>query len=277
MPILQRPDGPIYYEVNGEGEPLVLLRGLGRSIRHWLGYDQSLAKHFRVITIELRGIGQSSAALSWVPKMADMAADIAAVLDAVSVEKAHIVGVSLGGMVTLAMGLDHPERCISLVVINTSIAGQRRLRMTVGGALGIVRGVLSRDGSIHRHLATSMVAKGSAPEKISEIAAAYAAIGAKEGMYATTVMKQLVAALRFRVKGRLKDLALPVLVVYGTSDHFVPTSNSKLLFRRLTNAKLLPIPGAGHEIALDHGDDLTKALTEWAEARKSGASGAASL
>ena len=265
MPTLTRPDGIIEYDVRGNGEPLVLLRGLGRSVRHWLGYDTELTKHFRVITVELRGIGGSTAPLSWTPTMAELASDIIAVLDAAAVPKAHILGVSLGGMVALALGLDHPERCLSLIVINTSIAGQRRLRMTIGGALGIFSGALRRDGSIHRHLAASMLAKDSPRGKVGEIAAAYSQIAAEEGLHSVTVVKQLVAALRFRVRDRLKRLAMPVLVVYGTADQFVPTVNSKLLFRRLPNAKLVPVPGAGHEIALDHGQELTRVLLDWVD------------
>ena len=108
MPDLVLPSGhKIYYETNGQGTPLVALRGLGRSMRHWLGYEKKLAKHFQVITVDARGIGRSAQKPGWMDTVFDLADDVAAVLDDLKITQAHILGVSLGGMVALAIGLKH--------------------------------------------------------------------------------------------------------------------------------------------------------------------------
>ena len=104
MPELKRDNGSIYYEVSGDGPPLVCLRGLGRSIRHWLGYDQDLAKHFRVLAIDMRGMGRTTVPHSITDSMYDLAGDVVDVMTEVGFDQTHVMGVSLGGMVTLAMG-----------------------------------------------------------------------------------------------------------------------------------------------------------------------------
>src|SRR5688500_10048226 len=120
MPQVAKNKGAIFYEVHGEGPDLVMLRGLGRCVQHWLGYEQEMAKHCRVITIDLRGIGKTTLPLSVTDTLFDLSHDVTDVLDALKIERAHVLGVSLGGMLTLATGLRHPDRCKSLITINTS-------------------------------------------------------------------------------------------------------------------------------------------------------------
>src|SRR5688572_14196727 len=118
MALLERNGGALFYEVHGDGVPIVILRGLGRSVRHWLGFEHDLAADFKVVTMDLRGCGRTTVPATRGMTIFDLASDVAAVLDAAGIEKAHVMGVSLGGMVTLAFGLEHSERCLSLTTIN---------------------------------------------------------------------------------------------------------------------------------------------------------------
>ncbi len=263
MPTLAKKQGAIYYEVHGEGEPLVMLRGLGRSIKHWLGYDRKLAERFQVITMELRGIGRSTLPHGMTTSLFDLADDVADVLTALKIPQAHIFGVSLGGMVTLGCGLRHPERCRSLITVNTSIAGQKTLRMSFPGAYGLISGALGPKEKLHANLARAMVGKDCSAAKQAEIAAKYAAIAASDGLHARTVVAQLSSAARFRVRERLKEMRVPTLVVYGTDDAFVPNANSIKLAKLLPNSSLSPVAGGGHELTLDRADELTAAVAAW--------------
>ncbi len=263
MPLIKTDKGPISYNVLGDGPPLVLLRGLGRTVRHWLGYEREVARHFKVITLDLRGMGETTARAEWGTTIDDMAADVMAVLDHLEVERAHLLGVSLGGMVTLAAGLKYPERCASLIVINTSIPGLTTLRLTPAALKALASAAWSRDDELHRRLIDVLVGADLPEAKRHDFASRYASIARHEGLYIETIAKQLVAAVRFRPKRKLKSLQPPTLVIYGTDDRFVPPINSRRLARLLPNAKLVPIAGAGHEVSLDKGEELTGVVEQW--------------
>jgi pimeloyl-ACP methyl ester carboxylesterase len=268
MPTIDRPGGKIHYEIRGSGAPIVILRGLGRTVRHWLGYDAELAKRFQVVTMDLRGVGKSTVAHGWRTTLFDVANDVAAVLSASGIEKAHILGVSLGGMVALATGLAHPERCLSLITVNTSIAGQRMPRMSLGGFLGIAAGLIARDGRLHKNLARAMLGSPSDEATRDRVAKDFAAIAATDGMYIGTIARQLVAAARFGVGKKLRTCRVPTLVIYGTADAFVPPANSRNLARLLPNARLVALEGGGHELTLDKADELTALLSQWISERE---------
>ena len=170
MAIIHTNSGDLSYDMHGEGPPLVLLRGLGRTVRHWLGYDQVLARGFKVITLDLRGIGASKVPCTWTTSVFDMAEDIVAVLDHLGLADAHIMGVSLGGMVTLALGLAEPARCRSLIVVNTSIAGQRTLRITPRALRTLVTGAMHRDDRFHHRLVDALVGPDCPADRRAEVA-----------------------------------------------------------------------------------------------------------
>lgn len=263
MPDLKRQNGSIYWDVRGSGEPIVLLRGLGRTVRHWLGYDEELAKTMRVVTLDLRGVGKSTQAHGWSDSLFDLADDVVDVLTAAKIERAHIMGVSLGGMVALATGLKYPERCLSLITVNTSIAGQRTLRMSVPGFLGIAQGLVAGEERLHAILAKAMVGRATSAAEIARIAAQYAAIAADDGLYPGTVARQLLAAARFHVAKKLKKCELPALVAYGSDDVFVPNVNSRKLVKHLPRGRLVTIEGGGHEPTLDKAAELTQLVRSW--------------
>lgn len=265
MPILKTADGNIHYEVQGEGPPLVMLRGLARSMRHWLGYENEVARHFRVITLDLRGIGQSTRPSTALTTIYDMADDVALVLDELKVAKAHILGVSLGGMITLAMGLNYPARSASLIVVNSSIAGEAAMRLTPGAIKGILRSAVRPGVESQRIMVDNLLGPVLDAARRDEITSRYAEIEKTEGLYTKTAVRQLLAAARFRPQRRLRAMQVPTLVVYGTDDIFVSNQNSIKLARHLPNAKLLPLAKAGHEASLDQGPALLEAVRAWVQ------------
>ncbi|TFG47851.1 MAG: alpha/beta fold hydrolase, partial [Anaerolineales bacterium] len=108
-----------YYEIHGYGEPFLLLHGLGSSTRDWELQMGHFSNYFQVITMDLRGHG-----LSGKPpgpySVRLFAADAAELLKVLSVHPAHILGISLGGMVALQLAVDYPDLCQSLVVVNST-------------------------------------------------------------------------------------------------------------------------------------------------------------
>ena len=115
-----RNDGcQLHYEEYGHGTPVLLLHGLGSSTRDWENQKAALAEHYKVILFDLRGHGRSDR-----PKeqysMTTFADDVLALLEHLQLEKVHLVGISMGGMVGFQLAVDHPQRLLSLTVVNSS-------------------------------------------------------------------------------------------------------------------------------------------------------------
>lgn len=265
MHSLRAKHGSIAYTIAGEGPPLIMLRGLGRTIEHWLGYQKSLETDFRVVTMDLRGIGRSQAPCRWTTSIFDLADDVVALLDHLEIPAAHVLGVSLGGMITLALGIKAPERCLSLIPINTSVGGLGSLRLHPKVLAGMGPALLEmRAAAPQRCLVDLLVGPACPADLRQEVANTYAEITSKDGtIYFDTVAKQLVAAARFRVLRNLKKLRVPTLLVYGTEDRFVPNINSRKLAGYLPEGTLMPIIGGGHELSIDKGPELKAVVIRW--------------
>lgn len=262
---VKTPNGAIAYQVYGEGTPLVMLRGLGRTTRHWVGFDREMAKKFRVIVTDLRGMGETEVKHGLTDTVWDYADDLALVLDDAGLDSAHIMGVSLGGMATLATGLRYPHRTKSLMLVNSSIGGQKLPRITPDAIGLLMKGILTRDNNLQPTLVDLLVGPDCPKDRRSQLVEAYNQIAREQGLYVNTVLKQLIAALRFDPRPYLADLKVPTMIVYGTDDRFVPTVNSQNLANVIPHAHLAVIPGAGHEISADKGEALAKTMTSWIE------------
>ncbi len=118
MPFLQIDDVGLHYRVHGQGDPLVLLHGLGSSGADWAFQAETLGAQFRLIVPDLRGSGLSDAPRGRF-SIAQFAADVWRLLDALAVERTHIMGFSLGGAVAMEMALQRPDAVARMMTINT--------------------------------------------------------------------------------------------------------------------------------------------------------------
>src|SRR5271170_6367611 len=123
MPTTPSAGTSIYWEQSGAGDPVLLIMGLGYARQMWFRTRPALEAHYRTIVFDNRGVGQSD-----VPpgpySIAQMAADAAAVLDAAGVERAHVFGVSMGGMIAQEFAIANPNRVDSLILGCTACGGQ---------------------------------------------------------------------------------------------------------------------------------------------------------
>jgi len=255
------------YSEQGHGPVIVLLNGLSRTSKHWLGFETMLANRFRVLTIDLPGAGQSQRACPWSLTVEDMAEEVIEVLDSLKVEQAHIMGVSLGGMVAMACGITYPHRCASLTVINSSIGQTRQKVPRISSkAISLVfKAMIIRPQAhiLERAITDLVVGIDCLPDQRQNIANKLTELTRKQAPNPLNILKQLLAAYRFHPEENLSKLKVPTLVVQGSHDFFVPPINSKRIAESIPDAKLLTIVNGGHELMFDKADELLAAQIDW--------------
>jgi 3-oxoadipate enol-lactonase len=234
----------LHWQTTGDGEPVLLIMGLGLSGGAWWRTVPVLAQRLRVITFDNRGVG-SSRAFSYAYTTAAMADDAATVLDAVGVERAHVYGISLGGMVAQVLALRHPERVRSLVLGATSPGGPRAARPTAEVTAFFRR----RPRMAAEDAAWESVPINYGPrcraehfERIEEDVAQRLAHPFSERAYRA----QLFAAAWHNCLGALSRITVPTLVVHGALDRVVPAANAHLMAERIPGARLRILEGVGH-------------------------------
>lgn len=268
MPFARTHDGTrLYYEVAGGGlqAPAVLLiMGLALRGEVWGETRDALASAgFRTLTFDNRGAGQSdSMRLRF--STSTMAGDAVAVMRAAFVDRAHVVGVSLGGLVAQELALQHADRVRALVLQSTT-AGWTRLDYFAPG-LGVRTAAMTRarlasperrDRIALRVLTTRPYARAAdlADPRIRAMLDALA-----DGVTLSGYVGQTSAFWSHHAWRRLQRIAAPTLVQHGTKDGLIRPAAAKAMARRIAGANLELYPGAGHALALQRPDSLTSLL-----------------
>ncbi|WP_320671474.1 alpha/beta fold hydrolase [Patulibacter defluvii] len=252
-----------YRELGGGGAdpvPVLLLMGLGGSGRLWWRLEPHLAPSWRLLVPDQRGTGLSDR-LSRPLTMRTLLADALAVLDDAGAAQAHVVGISLGGMVAQRLALDHRERVRSLLLAATTAQG-RRLALRLPwreAAIAAARPLLGADGTVRR-MAPALYGPatvGRRPERIDEDMV-------ERGIDPTptvTAAAQLAVAAGHDVRGRLAELrGLPVTVVHGEADRLIGVAHGRALAAAIPGAESVMIPGAGHLLVTDAEQAIARAV-----------------
>lgn len=248
----------VHYRVKGEGTQTVfMLCGMGRSSAYWLGFDRKLAKHYRVVTMDPRGIGHSAAApVSWSLSVNQLADDVLEVMDKIGCKRAHLFGNSLGGMVAMAIGLKAPERTISVALANSSIGhGNPLTRLSPKGIQSLIIGLMFKS-QIPAQMARALLSPSLKNARRMAVIQKWRHIQQVEGLAYSVVVKQFLAAATFNPKRRAFKNFPRTLVITGQDDTFVPHANSNYLAKLIPNSKLIVIPKAGHEPFIEAPDTL---------------------
>lgn len=252
----------IDYEIKGQGEPLILLRGLGRNRRHWLGFDDLMARNFQIISCDNRGFGRSRSKLTLSTTMYDFARDLIAILDKEGIQKAHLMGVSLGGMIAMATSISHPDRILSQTIINSSIGGQMNLRITPRALYTILRWSGNRD-RLSEQLAEILVSPKFTQDGRLKMIDEWKMIERESPTVAWNVLVQLLAAVRFHPQKELQNLHTPTLVVYGADDALCPNENSFRIHQLIPGSRLVKIEDSGHELMTDKPEELKAGILDF--------------
>jgi pimeloyl-ACP methyl ester carboxylesterase len=251
----------LYVEEHGEGDPLLLIEGLGQSMWAWREQVPVFARHFRTIAFDTRGTGRSP--VSDKPYGIDeLAQDAADILEG---RHARVVALSMGGYVALTLALARPELVRSLVLAGTGAGGPDRVprpqevRDAYAAAIGLP---FDEYGRMTMPMTFSPGWTERNPERFEEILAA-------RGEHPTpdvTLDAHLRACYAFYSRGcEVERIDAPALVLHGDADVIVPVENGRMLASRLPNARYVELPGRGHNVQLEDPQTFNRLVLEFLE------------
>jgi pimeloyl-ACP methyl ester carboxylesterase len=276
----------IEYESYGEGEPLLLEMGLGGQLVAWpMDWVNLLVEQgFRVIRYDNRDVGLSSKTVGKVPGygrlaaalvarrfakspylMSDMAGDAAALLDCLEIERAHVVGVSMGGMIAQSLAIEHPEKVSSLTSIMSN-TGDRRYGRVHPKLVSKARKVRSksRDDFIDTQVLIFRMISGDHfdEEEIRTLASEALA----RDYDPAGVVRQLmaIAASPDRTES-LRSVTAPTLVIHGLRDRLVMPSGGLATAKAIPGSRLLMFPDMGHDLPRPRWGEMIEAIVQNAE------------
>ena len=259
------------YSVEGDGaESILLLMGLGGRAADWgVDFPSALSRGYRVIRYDHRGVGGSPAA-SGGYVLSDMAKDATAVLDAVGVERAHVIGYSMGGMISQLIATEHADRVSRLVLVSTHFGGEDTVPPTPR-AMQLFDPVqmLSRGRdaeAIMRFTMDLLTARGFVERTPKALELMVDNVRAEPTVPAAFMaqMQAIIGSDRGEIVRRIQK---PTLVVHGTEDELVPVGNGHLLHERIAGSRLEILPGVGHMPMLEAPSEFADAVLRFLSGR----------
>jgi 3-oxoadipate enol-lactonase len=266
-------DLDVYYEVHGTGDPLLLIMGLAADSTAWMFQVPAFEPHYRTIVYDNRGVGRTSKPAGPYT-MHQMADDAAVLLDALAVDRAHVVGVSMGGMDAQELALRYPGRVRSLVLACTypepDAEIERNRRFTVE-QLG---GTITSEGQVQidfkaikpmdflQQLLPTVFNPDFIARELPKLIQIFS--GALQyGFSMEAILGQVAATMTHKATDRLHEIAVPTLVITGEADRLIPPANSDILAKHIPGAKLVRVPGGSHGFNFETPDVFNRAVLDF--------------
>ena len=259
MPRVAVAGGEIYYEEAGQGHPLVFISGLNGVGRYWTPQVPVFSAHYRVVTYDQRGTGASDR-LQREFSVDQMAAETIALMDALKIERAHIVGMSTGGAIGQILAIDHPQRVARLALCSTwthcdpwfrrLFEARRAMYQQAGTELHAMFHplflyspdyVIAHDAEIDEEQRKAVA--GAPPVEVS--------------------VGRINALLKFDRRAGLSRITAPTLVTASDDDFITPRYFSEALARAIPGAKLVIRRGGGHSSTKTRAEEFNRDLLEF--------------
>ena len=263
MAFAAREGARIWWNAIGKGQPLVLIMGLGCSSALWFRLAPLLARRYRVIFLDNRGVGQTEVQHFVVHRVSTMASDVAAVLDAAGERRAHIFGLSMGGMIAQEFALAYPQRVRTLTLAATNCGGARAiLPQRHVWRLLFSKGDRAAEEAL-RQMQPYTYARHTPQPLIEEDHLLRLANQPSLRGY----QAQLYGLMGWTSYHRLPLLRCPTLVLHGREDQLIPPANGELLAQRIAGAQLVELADASHWIHTDQPGRTVAALQAFTDLR----------
>ena len=266
LPSVKVNDINMYYEIHGDGFPLVMIMGLGANIDWWTSdMIEACSQYFKTIIFDNRGAGRTDKPeIDYSIKM--FADDTAGLMDVLNIERAHVLGASMGGSIAQELVLNYPEKVEKLVLGCSACGGSKQIipsldvleqftgRLDAMDPEKVVQDVIPL-------LFTEVFTKNN-PNFIES----YKQKLLVSVMPSDAYQRQLNAVMGFNSYRRLKKIQAPTLIIHGKKDILSPVENAEILAEKIPGAKLLLLENAGHSYHQPDPDKVINAILEFLKA-----------
>lgn len=250
------------YDLRGDGPPLVMIMGLTASMDWWDPETiEELSGRYRVLLFDNRGAGRTRTPVEGEITCAMMADDTAGLMDALGIERAHVLGVSMGGMIAQELALNHPRKVDRLVLAVTFCGGEH----TVFADPEVYRVMMDSSGTtddlIRRTLSIMFPAgwlEANEPH-FEEFRERYL----RAPCTAANALRQFMGTTKLDTYARLPEIKAPTLVMCGEQDVLIPPENSETIAGRIPGALLRKYAGAGHGFQTQLREEFVRDLVEF--------------
>lgn len=249
----------IHYQEFGraDGEPVLMVQGLGTDSRGWLGQRRAFGRRYRCLATDHRGLGRSDRPDTPVdlPRLVD---DLVAVLDDAGVERAHVMGASMGGILAQLLAITHPDRVSSLVLACTAChhTAWRRELLAEWADLARTQGMRGFANRNMRWIVGSRSMRRFWP--------VMGVLGpAMMSAPVNTFVGQIDAILSMddSIRAELSTIHVPTLVIVGSQDILTPLADSEELAERIPGAELAVVRGGAHGFMFEHAVTYNRVVT----------------
>jgi pimeloyl-ACP methyl ester carboxylesterase len=259
----------MHYDMVGNGDAVLLISGLSMPGAAWAPQVKALAPHFRVLTYDNRGVGETDLPPEPVYTMGQMADDAAALLRQFKIARAHVVGISMGGTIAQELALRHPQLVRSLVLVSTWAKTDARFVQVVESWMSLASRVPIEER--YRHVFFPWVFSPAFFEKKDNVETAFrAAMAYPHQTKAEAIERQARGIFTWngtRV-GRLGGIKVPTLIVAGKDDILTPPDLARALAKLIRRSRLTLMPG-GHSVTLEQADPFNRALIRFLKSVRS--------
>jgi 3-oxoadipate enol-lactonase len=265
MPYAESNGIKLYYERQGEGDDLVLIAGLGANAGMWLAQRPAFARHFRVTVFDNRGAGRSDAP-DEPYSIQQMAEDTAGLMKAVGIRRAHVLGLSMGGVIAQALALNHAP-IVDRLVLACSRARAATTRRLWGEAIAECTRMGVDPTALSLLRMPWMMTSEFMRDERRVLAQLEAISNDPYPMQPSAYLRQHVASIDVDLMDRLHRIESPSLVLVGAEDIVNPVSESEILAQKIPGATLRVLPRGGHGFYREFSEDFNAAVLEFLLAR----------
>ena len=251
----------LYYEIHGEGEPLLLIMGLGGDATGWMLQIPAFSKHFKVVAFDNRDVGRSSLAKGSY-SIADMAEDTVGLMDALGIEKAHILGGSMGGAIAQELVIRHPKRVWKLILACT-MGHFARFRINMLEPAIFIK----KHDPTNKVFLTEMLFQCMTHDFLKNSEAVDRMLNVMQNppfpQSTEAFVRQANASMTFDALDRLCAVKAPTLVLAGDQDILTPPWAAQELAKVIPGAKLQILEGGAHGFFWEIPEKANQAIIEF--------------
>jgi 3-oxoadipate enol-lactonase len=273
MPTATIRDVELYYEEHGAGAPLLCIMGFATDSNGWLLQVPEFSKHYRTIVFDNRGVGRS-AKPTGAYTIHEMADDAVGLLDHLDVDGAHVLGLSMGGMIAQELVLRHPHRVRGLVLAATfpepdvATEEQRKILFTQMGGSITEAGEMRIDFTamnpmlFFQNMLPLVFSAAFIEKELPKLLEIFSG-SIQYGFSIEAILGQLQAIMAHKATDRLAQIAAPTLVLTGDADRLISPANSDVLAEGIPGAKLGRLPGGTHGFNFEMPDRFNRAVLDF--------------